>query len=131
MADVINITEGGGGRACFRCPGCNDVHCIAVGSGGGTRWSWNGSTERPTFAPSLLLTTGHFCSTHKPGDPCWCTYNAEHPEAPASFACAVCHSFVKDGQIQFLADCTHSLASQTVPLPPWERETLPAPQEQA
>lgn len=30
---------------------------------------------------------------------------------------AVCHSFVRDGQIEFLGDCTHSLAGQTVPLP--------------
>ena len=28
-----------------------------------------------------------------------------------------CHSFIKDGQIQFLGDCTHSLAGQTVALP--------------
>lgn len=29
----------------------------------------------------------------------------------------VCHSFVTDGRIQFLSDCTHSLAGQTVDLP--------------
>ena len=29
----------------------------------------------------------------------------------------VCHSFVTDGRIQFLGDCTHSLAGQTVDLP--------------
>ena len=28
-----------------------------------------------------------------------------------------CHSFVTDGRIQFLADCTHPLAGQTVDLP--------------
>ncbi len=31
----------------------------------------------------------------------------------------VCHSFVTDGQIQFLGDCTHKLAGQTVPLSAW------------
>lgn len=30
-----------------------------------------------------------------------------------------CHSFVTDGRIQFLGDCTHSLAGQTVDLPDW------------
>lgn len=30
---------------------------------------------------------------------------------------AVCHSFVRDGRIQFLADCTHAMAGQTVDLP--------------
>lgn len=29
----------------------------------------------------------------------------------------VCHSFVTDGRIQFLADCTHDLAGLTVDLP--------------
>ena len=27
-----------------------------------------------------------------------------------------CHLYLKDGQIQFLADCTHSLAGKTVPM---------------
>lgn len=30
---------------------------------------------------------------------------------------SVCHSFVRDGRIQFLSDCTHKLANQTVDLP--------------
>ena len=30
-----------------------------------------------------------------------------------------CHSIVTDGKIQFLADCTHALAGQTVDLPDW------------
>ena len=28
--------------------------------------------------------------------------------------------FVTDGNIQFLADCTHALAGQTVPMPDWD-----------
>jgi hypothetical protein len=31
----------------------------------------------------------------------------------------VCHSFITDGQIQFLGDCTHPMAGQTVPIPKW------------
>jgi hypothetical protein len=34
----------------------------------------------------------------------------------------VCHSFVTDGKIQFLSDCTHALAGQTVALPDWPTE---------
>ena len=30
-----------------------------------------------------------------------------------------CHTFVTDGRIQFLGDCTHALAGQTVDLPDW------------
>lgn len=36
-----------------------------------------------------------------------------------------CHSFVRDGKIEFLNDSTHSLAGQTVDLPPlpdWLKE---------
>jgi hypothetical protein len=29
-----------------------------------------------------------------------------------------CHSFITDGKIEFLSDCTHSLAGQTVELKP-------------
>jgi hypothetical protein len=29
----------------------------------------------------------------------------------------VCHSFVTDGRIQYLGDCTHAMAGQTVDLP--------------
>jgi len=30
-----------------------------------------------------------------------------------------CHSFVRDGKIQFLSDCKHKLAGKTVDLPDW------------
>lgn len=50
------------------------------------RWAFNGDTDRPTFSPSLVVAG--------PGPRC--------------------HSFVTDGHIQFLADCTHSLVGQTV-----------------
>jgi hypothetical protein len=33
---------------------------------------------------------------------------------------SICHSFVTDGRIQFLNDCTHSLAGQTVDLPDFD-----------
>jgi hypothetical protein len=31
-----------------------------------------------------------------------------------------CHSFIRDGQIQFLDDCWHELKGQTVEIPDWE-----------
>jgi hypothetical protein len=88
-----------GDRLLFWCPGCDGAHQIAYGTGPGPRWTYNGNPEAPTFTPSVLV-----------------TYNgadASKDGAPP----AVCHSFVTDGQIQFLGDCTHALAGQTVPLP--------------
>jgi hypothetical protein len=109
----------------FYCPGCKGGHAIPVEgpnaaefSANGTVWGWNGSLECPTFTPSILVRTGHYAGGQQSA--CWCTYNAEHPEAPAPFECTVCHSFVRDGKIQFLGDCTHALAGQTVDLPDWE-----------
>lgn len=32
-----------------------------------------------------------------------------------------CHSFVVDGRMQFLGDCTHALAGQMVDIPDWPR----------
>ena len=81
-----------------------------------TGWQFNGDFERPTFSPSLLIRSGHYAH-ESPSGKCWCTYNAEHPDDPAPFSCSVCHSFITNGQIQFLSDCTHALAGQTVELP--------------
>lgn len=79
----------------FECPGCGLPHGVHFGPGPGPRWGWNGSVEAPTFTPSIL---------------------AKWPERGVE---KVCHSFVTDGRIQFLSDCTHALAGQTVPLADW------------
>lgn len=106
-----------GTTASFKCPGCKLYHSLNV-SGGNPSWGFNGDVENPTFSPSVLAKTGHYASHHKAGDSCWCVYNAEHPEDfTEGFECSICHSFVTDGRIQFLSDCTHALAGQTVDLP--------------
>jgi hypothetical protein len=101
------------GRLAFWCPGCREMHAVT------SAWTFDGNYDRPTFSPSILIRSGHYCPGARP-DECWCTYNAEHKDDPAPFGCSVCHSFVRDGQIQFLNDCTHELAGQTVPLSPPE-----------
>lgn len=111
------LRTGEGGVLMFRCPGCNEVHQVQTGDGPGPRWGFNGDYDRPTFSPSVLVKTGHYCSGQD-GKECWCSYE-ERTGEPAPFRCSVCHSFVRDGQIQFLGDCTHVLAGQTVPLEPF------------
>lgn len=93
MTAVVEIWPGG---VTFECPGCGMLHQarIAGPSVEHPCWTFNGDLEKPTLSPSLLVR--------------W-----EYDRAPQ-----VCHSFVKDGQIQFLSDCTHDKAGQTVPLPP-------------
>jgi len=78
----------------FHCPGCGYSHPFEINCTNGDGWTWNGSLDKPTFAPSLLV-------------------NAPYPAQR-------CHSFVRDGRIEFLSDCHHDLAGQTVDLPDWE-----------
>lgn len=96
----------------FKCPGCGDWHVIDS-----TRWKVTDPDGNPSVVPSLLVTCGHFVTGHKPEeDGCWCKYNRENPDRPGP-ECYRCHSYITNGQIQFLSDCTHKLAGQTVPLP--------------
>ena len=75
----------------FHCPGCKEDHAITV-----PRWKWNGSLDKPTTFPSILVDKG---------DPAY-----------------RCHTYITDGQIQFLPDCLHGLAGKTVELPDWEEK---------
>jgi hypothetical protein len=72
------------------CPACKCAHGVNSG------WTFNGDMERPTFSPSILVTWEGF---------------EDGKEIKK-----ICHSYVRDGQIQFLNDCTHELAGKTVPL---------------
>ncbi len=86
----------------FYCPGCaqwdepdhgrlHQVHVVD------RTWTFNGDMDKPTRSPSVLV-TGEF----------W------HDGVKREMRC---HSFVRDGRIEFLGDCSHSLAGQTVELP--------------
>jgi hypothetical protein len=75
----------------FWCPGCECAHAI------NEHWRFNGDLEKPTISPSILSNGDRRC-----------------PNTPR------CHSFVRDGKIQFLSDCDHALAGQTVELPEWD-----------
>ena len=88
----------------FWCPGCAEAHSLRVGQSGGPNWSFNDNVDAPTFRPSLLVT--------------WRVPPPREPDDPPD---RICHSFITDGRIQFLGDCTHGLAGQTVPLPEWPR----------
>lgn len=69
------------------CPACGCCHCFFDDG----RWTFNGDVDNPTFSPSMLV------------------YQNE-PEKR-------CHSFVRNGKIEYLSDCGHALAGQTVELP--------------
>lgn len=117
MSRIEHKQQGENHRISFVCPGCKEEHELPVEREKvNGKWTWNWSLDKPTITPSILMRTGHYVPG-KNSDDCWCTYNAEHPDDPAPFACTICHSFVRDGKIQFLGDCTHELKNQTVELP--------------
>lgn len=101
-----------GTRWVFRCPGCRENHYFDQG------WSFNGDLDKPTISPSLLVRSGHYIDGFSKSGQCWCTWRGPDGK-PAPFKCFQCHSFVRDGMIQFLDDCTHELKGQTVEIPEW------------
>lgn len=107
---------GDSGHIMFWCPGCDCAHAVNIGTP--TSWGYNGDPESPTFTPSIFVKSGHYARGQPPGK-CWCDYELEEGETRSEFQCLHCHSFVTDGQIQFLTDCVHGLAGHTVPLPDW------------
>lgn len=96
------------GVIAIMCPGCKSLHHIytKTPTSGGAKWSFNNDYEKPTISPSLLITTGKCIAGNENWD------DEGHSEFNTR-----CHSFIKDGKIQFLQDCTHELKGQTVDLP--------------
>lgn len=110
-----------GGQTEILCPGCKTTHTLNIDPSKKPCWEFNGDFEKPTFSPSILERSGHYC-WNDGKDPSECMFcNDPEPEfEDAEFGkylpCYICHSFVRDGMIEFLSDCTHTLAGQTVPL---------------
>lgn len=63
---------------------------ILKGTRDGTNcWTWNGDTEKPTLRPSVLTTQGDYF---------------------------ISHSWINDGQAQYLSDSNHEFVNQTIDL---------------
>ena len=73
----------------YHCEGCGYEHAFALKSEGGNH-GFNMDLDNPTVTPSLLQNF-----------------------SPDS----ICHSFIRDGKIQYLGDCHHHLKGQTIELP--------------
>jgi hypothetical protein len=106
-----NIEKGGLG---FFCPGCREMHVVWTGEGPGPRWGWNGNAEKPTFTPSVLVTGRGFTDAGEAAFEAWHAAGCPKPAPQFESQDKRCHTFVTDGRIQFLSDCTHPLAGQTV-----------------
>lgn len=83
-----------GTRWRFHCPGCGHAHVVHSHADGKPLWDLSGTIDNPTIHPSIKVT-----GADDKGDE------------------TICHSFVRNGRIEFLTDCTHDLKGQTVELP--------------
>lgn len=82
----------------FYCPACKRGHKVWLGANG---WEYNGNASAPTFWPSIKV------------------------ESADELGPTICHSFVINGQIEYLADCTHAMRGQRrVQLEPWPEGAL-------
>lgn len=88
----------------YGCPGCKvagagGFHSIPVE--GAKAWGFNNNLDAPTLTPSVLAKSGTF---DNPGE-----------------LCHTCHHFLRNGKLEYLGDCTHEFAGQTLDLPEIER----------
>jgi len=93
MRKINHVPNDGGPDYIFECPACGCSHGIWNKMPDGTHgWDFDGNMEHPTISPSIYVESGD-----------------EHGHT-------ICHSFVKNGMIQYLSDCTHELAGKTIEL---------------
>ncbi len=90
----VGTKQAGGidGKLYFECPGCGILHAFQIDKSKEPFWGYNGRIQKPTFTPSLLVRWDEGEDRKKKR----------------------CHSFVREGRIEFLSDCTHDLAGKTV-----------------
>ena len=95
-------------RHYYWCPGCEaetgfGLHGIAINpnkQGNGAGWDFSGTLECPTYAPSQK------------------TEGAKKNPNGGEPIPTCCHTFIRNGVIEFLGDCTHALKGQKVPMVP-------------
>lgn len=97
----------------FWCPGCEYVgedgetqggaHMLPITGSGDIgaqpSWGFSGTEDCPTLSPSILS-------------------KVDFRRVNGEVVHLVCHSFMRNGQLEFLEDCNHQYAGQTIGLPP-------------
>lgn len=112
------------GQFIFWCPGCQEHHGVWTDPEHpnkitGSKWTFDGNMERPTFSPSIL-TTGRKMTDRGQAeyDACWSTGEYVSPGPGTEFEArdTRCHLHIVNGQIHYCDDCDHALAGKAVPM---------------
>lgn len=100
MSDQVLARVSDEGILLFWCDGCKEIHGVWVYPSKNPKtdaqWKWNNDMTKPTFTPSILV------------------HGFRMPDG--SIGQPICHSYITAGRIQYLGDCEHALAGQTVDL---------------
>lgn len=86
----------------FFCPGCQEVHSF------NDSWQFNYDIDKPTVFPSILVKGTRTLSDDE--------YEKVRSGEKIEPRILYCHSYIKNGEIQFLNDSLNELAGQTVAL---------------
>lgn len=101
MAKIKIIHEENGLiTAIFNCPACNDIHAFKYYSDpfkytntDKDPWKFNYNFDRPIIRPSISVDAGNSNINYK------------------------CHSYVEEGFIKYLDDCSHAMKGLSIELP--------------
>jgi hypothetical protein len=86
--EAIQNASGELGGYLVYCKACKTHHLFDK------RWTFNGDFEKPTFSPSML----------------------SYGNKDRGGSLPRCHSFVRNGKIEYLNDCEHEYKGQTLEL---------------
>lgn len=106
----MKITKTSDNLFLFYCPGCQYHHGVS------SAWGFNGDFDKPTFSPSILVKSTKMTEKGEADYEAWLAAGCPKTGEVFDHVPTVCHSFVTDGKIQYLSDCTHELAGQTIEL---------------
>ena len=85
---------------------------------GTNNWTWNGDIEKPTLKPSILTKTKIFTKRGNEDYKKWYDNGCPELVKETNFESeeVICHTWINDGKVIFLDDCTHEFKGQTVDL---------------
>lgn len=88
----------------FWCPACERPHTVNINQPGS--WTFNNDLLNPTLSPSILVTGKR-----------WVGKDGDDPLDQKFWPELHCHSFVRDGNIEFCVDSRHDYRGQSMKLP--------------